>query len=1250
MSDFPNDTPGKATFSLRPEQQAAIDQTYHYWQQTSSPKVPTNDSTVKSSQPQTLSVDIPSTKPSPRQFLWNAKPRFGKTFAAYEFARKINAWRILIITNRPAISDAWASDFFAHVAPKTNYIFASAKPHSCSTPTTTKISPPTPAISTDILPAQALSNSRIYSRSELIRRPELLARPLVFFISLQDIKGKDLTSADFKTKNQWIFDVEKGWDLLIIDESHEGIKTAKTSAVLNQLKANFTLYLSGTPFRALADQDFSADQIFNWTYLDEQKSYRDRPRLDFRICNLSDCFASNDHQPRPLNMSSHLPLDLGGLFQTSGAQFAYPVAVQSWLDYMALIFRSQPDLHHTFWLLSKVNDCKALQIVLAQHSFFQDYKVVLAAGKMSSSAVLSNVRSAIGSRPDQAKTITLSCGRLTTGITIPEWAAVFMLYSTNDLSRLSSAQYLQTVFRAQNPNPASAQTKTKSYVFDFAPDRVLTILQDYAQSLCNLPPDRALPELLKYLTVSTLNASKNQFTLLGAVDVMELPRRLVAQEIVDGGFVFSNKLFNIHNIFHASAAAQKVINKLTALRKNRLEKSPSQLPLPTTKLDAAGQPLTNPELINQAFQEVLKNPKYRKFNSQTRQKLHNLALLETMENFALDELSPADQINFENALREVRDTASRLARRQKKREEDNYRDKLRGFSRTIPMLLHTYGEPNFTFSDLAEKIPDQIFLELTGLTKSDFALLRREQYFNEPNCDLAIREFMRREKSLANYFLPDADQDIFDFIPLQYGTRVLTPKFTAEKLLQKLEVARPGIFRSRDHKFFDPAAKSGVFLTLIIKKLYQNLRPDFPSDRDCLFHILTHQIYAWSPDEISHRIVKNTVLSFIRTNSLHFSDAEIAKISHNFLIFNPILEAQKSPRSKINYPWKENMKFDVIVSNPPYQLGRRQIYADFYRLAVDLDPELLCMIFPQGWQKPCNHNGLGQLNCTKYKRDSHIVSIDNYNQKSAEKLFPNIGTGGLNIILRDRNYDNHGSIPQLLAGCEASPLVLPLNASEISKPAELLSFIEQFKYLPKIESLGSARKPYGFYSDPLRHPEKYHLDLHETPQTPDDVRLFGLLSDGSRGYRYISRASLPKISNNIDQYKLFIPKAWGNMATNIGLGGSYSNICVASPGDVCSETFIEFGPFASQDETIKAAKYFMTQFFRALLFLAKDTQNTTKDKYCYIPLPDFSESIWQLKISELDPALFDLYNVPPATRTFISDNVQLRSEANIEIL
>lgn len=1214
-------------YKLRPEQQAAVDQTYQYWQQHNSPR------------------EFPKTA---RQFLWNAKPRFGKTLATYEFAQKIHAQRILIITNRPAVSDSWSSDFQKHIAPQTDYIF-------------------------------------VHSRSELIRQPDLLARPLIFFISLQDIKGKDIASDDFKAKNQWIFDVEKNWDLLIIDEGHEGIKTVKTSAVLNKLKTNFTLCLSGTPFRALADKDFSAEQIFNWTYLDEQKSYPDRPRLDFRVCELPDYLTSAPFSgtsapstDTPAQPPSAM-FDLGELFRTSGAEFIHPELVRAWLDHVASIFQRQPDLRHTFWLLSRVNDCKALQSLLVEHPFFRDHQVILAAGKPTSDSatssdssrtyagqkVLAAVRNAIGSHPNQTKTITLSCGQLTTGVTVPEWTAVFMLYSSNDLSRLSSAQYLQAVFRAQNP----ASAKPKSYVFDFAPDRALTVLQDYAESLCNLPAARALSELLQYLDVSAL-APSGILTPLSATDVVELPLKLVAKEIVDGGFIASNKLFNVQNIFRISEPARKIISKLSALHKNRLEKSPRPLAAPMTELDPSGQPTPNVGLINQAFHEVLKNPKYHKFSAKNRQKLHNLALLEAakkvtkavaenvaaenIEDIALDNLSPADQILFKNALREINSTARRLARRHKKHEEDDYRDKLRGFSRTIPMLLHIYGEPDFTFSDLAEKIPDHIFSNLTGLTQQEFALLRREQYFNEPNCDLAIREFMRRERDLSAYFLPTQTKNIFDFIPLQYGARIFTPKPTAGTLIAKLRFARPELFRSREATFFDPAAKSGLLLALIVRELYQNQRSDFPSDHDCLLYILTRQIYAWSPDAISHRATLNTILSFVRTPTIKFSDPEIAELRQHLQQFNPlsakgILDFAKV-QSQINQTWKENMKFDVIISNPPYQLGRRQIYADFYKLAVDLDPELLCMVFPQGWQKPHNHNGLGQLNNAKYKRDPHLASIDNYDRKSAEKLFPNIGTGGINIVLRDRNYDNHGAIPQLISGEKSSPLVLPLDTNDIAKPSELTPLIEQLKYLPKVEALGSSRKPYGFYADPLRHPEKYHLTLHKAPQKPDDVRLFGLFADGSRGYRYISRASLPKASNNIDRHKLFVPKAWGNMATNIGLGGSYSNICVASPGDVCSETFIEFGPFSSRNEAIKAAKYFMTKFFRALLFLAKDSQNTAKDKYRYIPLPDFSSDIWQSKIPALDQKLFDLYGIAPATRDFIIDNLQLRSEANIEIL
>lgn len=1233
----------KKTFQLRPEQQTAVDRTYNYWQTHSAS--------------------------SERQYLWNAKPRFGKTLAAYEFARRIHAERILIITNRPAVSDSWEHDFFEYIAPQTNYIFATAKTSKAAQSSKS----PIPAL------AGKTTQPHIYSRAELIRHPDLLARPLIYFISLQDIKGKNIDSQDFKTKNQWIFDLQKGWDLLIIDEGHEGIKTAKTSAVLANLKTTFTLYLSGTPFRALADQDFSADQIFNWTYLDEQKSYSDRPRLDFEVCSLSSLLAE--------------PIDLAALFQTSGAHFSRPELVETWLDFMARLFQTRPDLKHTFWLLSKVDDCKALQQLLSSHPYFRNYTTILAAGKIAKTSVqspgetpisaeppasnrsysgqqiLSAVRGAIGNHPENTKTITLSCGQLTTGITVPEWSAVFMLYSTHDLSRLSSAQYLQAAFRAQNPAPQLQ--KTKSYVFDFAPERALTVLQDYAQNLCHLPAEAALTELSHYLDISRLDPAGHS-TSLSPTEVVNLPRQIIAQEIVDGGFIASNKLFNIQNIFHLSEPARKIISKLSALHKNRLEKSPRPLSPPSTQLDANGHPRINPEFIKQAFQEVLNDPKYHKISSKHRQELYNLALLEAAssqiasasedvtqarpkpEDLLSENWSPADRILFENALREICLSARRLTRRRQKHEEDDYRDKLRGFSRAIPMLLHAYGEPDFTFADLATKIPDMAFLELTGISKNEFELLRREQFFNETNCDLAIREFMRREAELANYFLPSSTRDIFDFIPLQYGTRVFTPKSTASRLFAQLQSSRPELFASPNSKFFDPAAKSGLFLALIVKELYRNLRPNFASDHDCLLHILTRQIYAWSPDEISHRVTLQTVLSFTRAGTIRFSSAKLAKIYQHFLCFNPLSTQGNADYEKvstlINHQWEENMKFDVIISNPPYQLGRRQIYADFYRLAVDLDPELLCMVFPQGWQKPHNHNGLGQLNCAKYKRDPHLVSVDNYDQKSAEKLFPNIGTGGVNIVLRDRNFDNHGQIPGLVNGRPSAPLVLPLDVSEIAKPAELIPLIGQFKYLPKVESLGSARKPYGFYADPLRSPERYQLTLSETRQNSDDVCLFGLFKDGSRGYRYISHSSLPKISSNLTHHKLFVPKAWGNMAANIGLGGSFSNICVAKPGDACSETFIEFGPFASQAETINAAKYFMTKFFRALLFLAKDSQNTAKDKYRYIPLPDFNAQLWQSKIEGLDQALFELYDVPPATREFILQNVQPRSEANIEIL
>jgi len=421
-----------------------------------------------------------------------------------------------------------------------------------------------------------------------------------------------------------------------------------------------------------------------------------------------------------------------------------------------------------------------------------------------------------------------------------------------------------------------------------------------------------------------------------------------------------------------------------------------------------------------------------------------------------------------------------------------------------------------------------------------------------------------------------------------------------------------------------------------------------------LLHILTHQIYAWSPDPATQKSTVQTVLSPQRFGEKLFSPQELAEITKHFVIYNP-----SNGKEIINYVkvmqkiaefWEDDVKFDIILGNPPYQSGRRQIYADFYRMAVDLNPELLCLIFPQGWQKVTNTNGLKQLNNAGYKRDPHLVLIDHYYENDDRRIFPEIGTGGVNIVLRDSQYDNCGQIRKLEYGQEVTSMVLPIENNEVDKPSELDCLHSLAKNKPNLASLGSARRPYGFSAEPLRQPQKYQLHLQTKKLKADDVRLFGLFANGERGYKYISRSSLPKISPNLDHYKLFVPKAWGNMSRGLGLGGSYSNICLARPGDACTETFIEFGPFTNQAEALKMAKYFMTKFFRACLFLAKTSQNTARDKYRYVPLPDFSSKFWQKEISQIDETLFAEYQIPERSREFIRNNFQTRTKDNIDIL
>lgn len=1195
---------------LRPPQQRAVQRTFQYWQE--------------------------QLNPQKRNFLWNAKPRFGKTVAAYAFAEKIAAERILIITNRPVIADAWINDYYQFFSEHLPHIFASNK-------------------------GGKYHNLRIVSRNVLIRHPDLLQKPLIYFVSLQDIKGKADNLTNFKTNNQWIFNLEKPWDLVIIDESHDGAETCKAEHVFSQLKTNFTLHLSGTPFRAIANQKFSNAQIFNWSYIDEQKESPQRqPRLSFYVSTFANFLQ---------NQTPEKSLDFAETLRVQKRIFVHQELVEQWATKMSEFLQSPDEkfggLNHSFWLMSSVDECYAMQSILQHLPCFNGYKINLIVGKTNQYANqshLQKVRDGFGKNPAATKSITLSCGQLTTGVTLPEWSTVVMLYNSTDLLRTSATQYLQASFRAQNNWSDEKHIKTHCRIIDFVPERALIILKKYAENLCLSASSvhGSMQELLEYLDISEYD-SAGSWRKLTAAEAVELPSRIIAKEIVDGRFTNSSKLFNDQKLYQMSDAARDVIGRLVAVNKGRIERKPRKIAVPGFATDESDQSQNDTESIRLAYDNVIKNYKYSKLSPKARNHIYNLAMLEmainqTKQDYHSSKTSfnLAENKLIQEALAEIRAAMRRSLRKQTKDFKNNCYCQLRGFTRHLPILIHLYSEPGQTLGELVHKVPAPILEQVIGISKKDLELLYDEGYFNENNCNVAIQEFLHRKQQLSKFFLHQDAPTILKYISAECAGEIFTAPAVAQSLINKITSHDSTCFTNPQSKFFDPCAKSGALLAEIVSKLFFHQRHNYASEHDCLLHIFSQQVFAFTPNALTQNIIFNTILDFLNYDPGAFTPQEILQMKRNIIIFDPVAKQgginMANVYQQLSETWGDDIKFDVIIGNPPYQFGRRQIYADFYRLAVELNPEILCMIFPTGWQKTYNHNGLGQLNNPNFKRDPHIVSLDNYSEKEVAKFFPEINPGSLNIILRDKKYDNHGKIQKLENGELSSKIILPISVEEISKPVELTQLATSLEAKPKMSALGSARKPYGFGADPLRHPEKYQLKLYAKPSSIHNVRLFGLSGKGFREYQYISESSLLKQSRCFKSYKIFVPKAWGNMSETVGLGGSYANICVAGPRDVCSETFIEFGPFATQAEAIKMAKYFMTKFFRALLFVAKDSQNTTKDKYCYIPVPDLSNPIWHSKVSELDQKVFELYQVSDSTSNFILQNIQPRSEENIEVL
>lgn len=682
-------------FAMRPEQQDAVERTSYYFQFF---KQENGD--------------------KPLHFLWNAKMRFGKTFASYQLARQMGWKKVLVLTFKPAVQSAWEEDLKSHVD---------------------------------------FEGWQFISPSGLTYEDADKTKPFVCFGSFQDYLGKNKSTGGIKTKNEWVHSTN--WDCVILDEYHygawresakelfeaedkkevefgegEGIKDFDEDIM--PITTDYYLYLSGTPFRAIASGEFIEDQIFNWTYSDEQRAKRDWQGADSPYAAL----------PRMVLMTYQLPdairdiamrgefseFDLNIFFSATGlgesAKFAYEDEVQKWLDLIRGSFmptsvdnlklgaqkppmpfsdtRLLNVLAHTFWFLPSVASCHAMRNLMAkkQNTFFHDYKVVVAAGSAAGIGVaaLPPVLDAMED-PLESKSITLSCGKLTTGVTIRPWTGIMMLRNSS-----SPETYFQAAFRVQSPwvvsnpdgtNPNAEQVvKEECYIFDFAPDRALRQIADYS---CRLNvdepnPEKKVAEFIGFLpvlaydgssmkqidaagvldmamsgTTATLLARRWESALLVNVDNATLQRLLGNKEAL-------NALMSIEGFRSLNQDIETIINKSEAVKKARKEAND-------------------------------------------------------------EELTPKEKKELTEEEKEYKGLRKQI------------QEKLIKFATRVPIFMYLTDYRERSLKDVITQLEPGLFNKVTGLTVYDFELLVSIGVFNSALMEDAVYKFKRYEDASLSY-------------------------------------------------------------------------------------------------------------------------------------------------------------------------------------------------------------------------------------------------------------------------------------------------------------------------------------------------------------------------------------------------------------------------------------------------------------------------------------------------------------------
>ncbi len=1227
------------------------------------------------------------------RFLWNAKMRFGKTVCALELAKRMGSLegddrvsRTIIVTHRPVVNDSWKEDF--------DKIFG----EDCTTcHYGTKF--------------DDSAEGDFYALNRSVDE----GKHFVFFASMQYLRRSTLVGGDNDEPLKRDI-LTADWDLVVVDEAHEGTRTELGQRVIDQLTQHphtRALHLSGTPFNLY--EDFADDQIYTWDYIKEQTAkrrwpqehadqpeennpYRELPDMEIRTYDLGSLVRADLGEDATFQFKEFFRTRQGNdVPREERGRFVHEDAVREFLDLMCSDDEEnhypfstdeyRESFNHTLWVVPGVKEAKALERLLREHDIFGSFDAIVnVAGNGNDDELrqdaLDKVKKAIGKKPEQTYTITISCGRLTTGVTVRPWTAVFYLKGSENTS---AATYMQTIFRVQSPytyvdENGQTRMKTKCYVFDFAPDRSLKMVAEtakfatltqkqkqYASAATTREKDiENMEQFLAFCPVIAMQGGR--MVEYRADRLFEQLEHVYVDRVVRNGFN-DNSLYDVRQLMQLDPEEIRELDDLgTEIGKTTNMEKPKR----AKNIDMAGNGLT--------AQQKAAAERAKKKQREGRQ-------LTEEEREALE--------------------AEKKRRAEERKERDNRITILRGISLRIPLMM--YGaklddeDEGITLENFTRIIDPESWAEFMpkGVTKAQFNKFRkcynatifvaagkryrqlaREadtmhidervrrisdifSYFHNPDKETVLTPWrvvnMHMSDTLGGYTffnerfdgpcereVPGTDGQLFEWVP------TLEPRF-----VDRGEVTQE-VFASGS-KILEINSKTGLYPLYVAYSLYRQRKRDFEATGGLIDDpdnysveeeqviwddILCNNVYVICNTPMARRITERTLLGFRQLTQregnerLNIKSVQLIRraTEDREALIQDLLSEGFWNGDKKN---KNKMKFGAVVGNPPYQVEgastrKAPIYHIFYDLAFELAPKV-SLITPGRFLYKAGQTPNEWM--TKILADPHFKVV-RYFQNTAE-VFPTVDIkGGVVITYRDRDR-NFGAIGFF---SEFKELVSILRKVKLHKEENICNLISSqglykfteltFEDYPRANDVQGKGTGSKITSNSIT---ELHEVFTEDCQDNDSIQILGLYKK-HREYRWIKKKYL-QANEYLPKYNVFVPEANGTGA----IGEVLSTPIIGTPMIGHADTFLSVGCFDTEEEAEACLKYIKTKFARTMLGTLKATQHNPRDTWANVPLQDFTSSSdinWEEQIADIDRQLYRKYGLSADEVAFIEKMIK----------